>query len=402
MRIGIDARFYGTLGKGLGRYTEKLISTLEAEDTENEYVVFLSPENYAEYQPENPRFRKALSRSRWYGFSEQLFYPLLLLRHRLDLVHFPHFNVPVLYRRPFVCTIHDLILFHFPTQKATTRSRLFYRLKLIAYRFVLGSALRRARRVITVSHFTKADILRHYPQVSPKISVTYEAAEAFCAWLPEPESRRLFAEKGLISGAATGPLRDILSPYILYVGNAYPHKNLELIIALAGAFPEYRFVLVGKEDYFYRRLKKEAATAPGNVVFAGGLSDRELGAFYRFARLYLFPSFYEGFGLPPLEAMQYGTPVLSSDAGSLPEILGSAARYFDPRDADGAAEALRALLADPIDQERCRTLGRKQAERYSWERMGRETLAVYREASRQKHKEDSWHIHTNHQSASRT
>jgi glycosyltransferase involved in cell wall biosynthesis len=120
MRIGIDARFYGSLGKGLGRYTEKLIFHLEAIDTDNEYVVFLRRENFDEYIPRSPRFRKVVAQYAWYGLSEQTLFVLLLYRFRFDLVHFPHFNVPLLYRRPFVVTIHDLILVHYPTLRNIT------------------------------------------------------------------------------------------------------------------------------------------------------------------------------------------------------------------------------------------------------------------------------------------
>jgi glycosyltransferase involved in cell wall biosynthesis len=204
MRIGIDARFYGTTGKGLGRYTEKLIAELERLDQENDYVIFLSRENFEAYLPSSPRFRKVLAWPRWYTLSEQLFLPFLLRRERLDLVHFPHFNVPLLYRRPFLFTLHDLILFHFPTLRASSRSRALYWLKFAAYRLVLSSALTRAREVIAVSRFTEADILSHFPWVKPKLSVTYEAAEASCRAGTETEKHALFERAGLLRPETKG------------------------------------------------------------------------------------------------------------------------------------------------------------------------------------------------------
>ncbi|MEI9966859.1 MAG: glycosyltransferase family 1 protein [Candidatus Moraniibacteriota bacterium] len=376
MRIGIDARFYGTTGKGLGRYTQKLIHELENIDTENEYIVFLSAENIDAYRPVSGRFRKVLCRARWYSFAEQFWLPFFLASFRLDLMHFPHFNVPLLYRRPFLFTLHDLILFHFPTRRASTRSRIFYRMKFLGYRLVLRSALQRARKVIAVSHFTESDILTNFPQIAPKLSVTYEAAESFCHFASKQKALEVLEEFGLAEQEVG---RAILQPYILYVGNAYPHKNLELVLSLALNFPQEHFVLVGKEDYFYARLKREAsARGLGNILFIGALSDQELGIFYRFARIYFFPSLYEGFGLPPLEAMNYGLPVLSSNAASLPEILGEAAHYFDPTDPSDAKAKLSRLLQDEEERFKARRSGFEHSGRFSWRRMAEETLALYR------------------------
>ncbi len=382
MRIGIDARFYGSAGKGLGRYTEKLIEHLELLDTENEYVVFLRRENFNEYVPKNPRFQKVLARYPWYSFSEQLLFPLLLLRFHLDLVHFPHFNVPFWYPKQFIVTIHDLILLRYPTLLNTTRPTFFYLIKFAAYRFVIACAIRRARHVIAVSHFTKEDILQHYPAARGKISVTYEAADAFCQTLAWQEEWRLFSRFQLLDNkpgdAPAKVTRAILKPYILYVGNAYPHKNLEALLSASVSFPAHTFVLVGKEDYFYARLK-EAARKRGlqNIIFTGFVNDRELNALYRFAVCYVFPSLYEGFGLPPLEAMARGLPVLSSDQGALPEILKEAAGYFNPR----VLGSLERELAKILDSETARAefvrRGYLLAAHYSFETMARATLTLY-------------------------
>lgn len=384
MRIGIDARFYGSVGKGLGRYTEKLIEHLEAIDAENEYVVFLRRENFGEYQPKNPRFRKALAHYHWYGFSEQLLFPMLLLRHRFDLVHFPHFNVPLLYRKKFIVTIHDLILLHYPTLRSTTRPAFFYKIKFAAYRSVIASAIRRAARIIAVSRFTEGDILAHYPEARGRIAVTYEAADPQCPFLLPGEEQGLFLRLGLTKDAARengkeGLCRDILEPYLLYVGNAYPHKNLEALLAAARKLPEYRFVLVGKEDYFYARLRREAeAMGIGNVIFAGFLTDRELNTLYRFARAYVFPSLYEGFGLPPLEAMMRGLPVISSDRGSLPEILGDAAEYFDPGEEGALGQSIARLMDDGERQVALREKGYARAAGYRWRDMALATQELYK------------------------
>ncbi|MBP9728050.1 MAG: glycosyltransferase family 4 protein [Candidatus Moranbacteria bacterium] len=388
MRIGIDARFYGTLGKGLGRYTEKLIEHLEDVDQENEYIIFLRRENFSEYTPKSPRFKKVIAQYAWYGFAEQTVFVALLYRSRLDLVHFPHFNVPLLYYKKFVVTIHDLILVHYPTLRNTTRFSFLYWGKFFVYRWVITSAIHRAEHIITVSHFTQEDILSHYPQSLGKISVTYEAADTYCQFLAPKDEEQLFLRLGLYRPEMLGSdvsYRDIMQPYFLYVGNAYPHKNLSILFSVARAFPDSVLVLVGREDFFYTRLKDEARQAGiKNILFVGFLSDQELSAVYRSARVYIFPSLYEGFGLPPLEAMARGVPVVSSDRGSLPEILGDAPRYFDPTSPQSLLTALQVVVRDLVLQKEMRDRGYKQVARYSFRTMAEETARLYRDSFQNK------------------
>ena len=367
MRIGIDARFHGSVGKGLGRYTEKLIEHLETiAPSGDEFFIFLRKENYDEYAPKSASFHKVLADHPWYGWGEQILFPFLLRRYRLDLVHFPHFNVPLLYRRPFVVTIHDLILLRYPTVRNTTRTPIFYRLKFLAYRLTIASAVRRARVIITVSHFTERDIVREYPSAKGKVLVTYEGCE-----IGDGSS-------GKEEDVAPAVSHDILSPYFLYVGNAYPHKNLEIFIALARRLPDIRFVLVGKEDFFYRRLARAVAdSGTDNVVFAGYRTDPELASLYRGAAGYVFPSLYEGFGLPPLEAMRFGTPVIASSRGSLPEVLGDAALYADPESPDEFADRIGTILSDAELRETLSRKGRLRSEKFRWEDTAKASLAAY-------------------------
>lgn len=385
MRIGIDARFYGSLGKGLGRYTEKLIEQLERIDDDNEYVIFLRAENFSEYVPRSSRFHKVVAQFSWYGVAEQTLFVWLLYRFSLDLVHFPHFNVPLLYRRPFVVTIHDLILVHYPTLRNTTRFPITYWVKFLIYRIVIASAIARARKIITVSQFTAKDIVTKYPKSVNKIFVTYEAADDYCQLETKAKERVLFERLDLLQAQNlrenTDVFRDILKPYFLYVGNAYPHKNLSILFSVAQAFPQYVFVLVGKEDYFYGRLKEEVrARMITNVFFTGFLTDTELSALYRHAQAYLFPSLYEGFGLPPLESMSHGTPVISSNRGSLPEILGDAALYFDPTNPESLIEKLRELEGDAVLRDTLRLRGYRRGARYSFSTMAKETHRLYQAA----------------------
>ncbi len=390
MKIGIDARFYGPIGKGLGRYTQEVVDNIiniSAGDDVNslEYVIFLSPANFDEFDANRSGVKKVKLACPWYGWQEQVLMPYYLWREKLDLIHFPHFNVPILTPDRFVVTIHDLILTHFPTVRATTRQHALYHFKNLAYRLVIFMALKRARRIITVSEFTKKDIVDRFSVNPQKIAVTYEGVANLAKGRDS-----LFVSK--LNN------REILAQYhiphnfILYVGNAYPHKNLERLLQvfsrLHSEYPELRLVLVGKPDYFYERVKeaaralnlwqKENINSP--VIFTGYVPDAQLEIMYSEARAYIFPSLYEGFGLPPLEAMANGCPVVSSDRASLPEVMGAAARYFNPEDEADMVDKIREVLVDESLRSSLIEMGRAQAKKYDWQACARETLDVYREA----------------------
>lgn len=371
MKIGIDARFYGPIGKGLGRYTQKLIEHLEKIDKKNEYVIFLRKENFNDYIPKNPRFRKVLADIHWYTLEEQIYIPKILFKERLDLMHFPHFNVPILYTRPFVLTLHDLILLRYPTVRATTRSALTYWIKFFAYRLLLRVVLLRSRHIVTVSNFTKHDIVQHFKVKKERVSVTYEAASV----LDRSCKTSSVDNEGILQRYG------ILKPYALYVGNAYPHKNLERLIRafMCTSLTDTQLVLVGKTDHFYERVKNEVTPDwQTKIVFTGHVSDSELERLYANTRLYVFPSLYEGFGLPPLEAMMRGVPVVSSDRSSMPEILGDAALYFNPEDESDMQEKLTQAFFDDRIRRTLVTAGRHRVKQYSWKKMAEETLLIYK------------------------
>ncbi|EKE16281.1 MAG: glycosyl transferase, group 1 [uncultured bacterium] len=368
-RIGIDARFFGSAGKGLGRYTQKLIENLEKIDRENDYFVFLRKENFEEYVSKADNFKKILADYRWYGFGEQFLLPLVFLKHKLDLVHFPHFNVPIFYRKPIVVTIHDLILLHFPTLKGTTLSPLLYWIKFLMYKIVINSAIKRAKKVIAVSEFTKNDILKNYKIPAEKIEVSYEACENFCS-ISQKSETEVLKECGIIK------------PYILYVGNAYPHKNLETLIKsfklLRLENPQLNLVLVGKEDYFYLQIKnfvqKEAIDG---IIFPGFVPDRDLDMVYKNSKAYVFPSLYEGFGLPPLEAMAKGVPVVSSDHKCMKEVLGDGAVFCQAQDVHSLARGISTVLFNEQIRKNLIEKGYAKSGSYSWEKMAVITKKIY-------------------------
>jgi len=367
MRIGIDARFYGA-GSGLGRYTASLITQLARIDHRNEYIIFTHPR--AEVRlPGN--FKIIRTKIQWYGWYEQLLWPVILHRYQLDCMHFTHFNVPILYRKKMIITIHDLILLRQKkSSHISTLHPLYFKLKYYAYQAVVQSAIRHAWRVITVSDYAKQDIIRMVPRAASKIQVIYEGATI------SADATR----------DASGMQFNPADRFILYVGSAYPHKNLEFLIRNFSKFrlthPEFYLVLVGKRDYFYTRLVGWVDQQKfQHIVFADAISDAGLEVLYKTAAAFAFPSLDEGFGLPPLEAMQYGLPVLSSNAASLPEVLGQAALYFNPREDHLFIEQLNRITSDRQLRLHLISEGKKQAARYSWERMAAQTLELYQSAS---------------------
>ncbi|MFH1509020.1 MAG: glycosyltransferase family 1 protein [bacterium] len=376
MKIGIDARFAGPMAKGLGRYTQRLIANLIEIDKNNEYVLFLNKENFNLFA-ESQRIKKVQANFRWYTLTEQIKLPRLLKKEKLDLVHFPHFNVPILYKQPFVVTLHDLIITHFPSRRATTLGPFFYFFKQLAYRYVTRSAVKRAKKVITVSNYSKAEIVKHFKIPDTKIAVTYEAADKKCLQVNEEFISKTLNKFG------------IKKDYILYVGNAHPHKNLDRLIEafkiICKKRNDLKLVLVGKKDYFYSRLEEESiknhsADFMKNVKFPGFVTDRELAALYRQASLYVFPSLYEGFGLPPIEAMTCGIPVISANTSCLPEILGEAADYFDPYKTEEMAQKIIDLIDD--EEKKCDLInkGFSLIKKYSWHNLAEKTLDIYEKA----------------------
>lgn len=371
MRITIDARFFGPLGKGLGRYTQRLIEHLEKIDQRNQYTILLRRANWDEYQPQAPNFSKQLADYQWYSVAEQIGLPRVLYKLNSDIVHFPHFNVPLLYRRPFVVTVHDLIITTYPTQRATTLGPSLYKIKHWGYTAVIGHAVRNARTILTVSEYVKADLHRHFHRPSEAIVVTYEGTNPA---QPGAANPAVLARHGLEA------------PYLLYVGNAYPHKNLERLIEtfarLRRSHDRLQLVLVGRDDYFFQRLR-QLVVAHGlisAVRFPGYIPDADLADVYRGATLYVFPSLAEGFGLPPLEAMSYGLPVVSSNTSCLPEILGTAAAYVNPLSVEVMHSVIDRLLRDPAEQQAYRQAGLERIKRFSWEQMARQTLSAYQQS----------------------
>jgi glycosyltransferase involved in cell wall biosynthesis len=309
----------------------------------------------------------------WYGFREQLEMPMVAKAAKADLVHWTHWNVPLRSPQPFVVTIHDLIQFGYPSARATTLGPIAYKAKRLVFGRVLQHAVRQARRILVPTAFVQNSVAERFPFAVDRIRVTGEGAVAL------PDVDEAFVEKTLRR-------LGIARKYILTLGNAYPHKNLEGALAafasLRKEHPDSTYVVAGHDDWFFRRLRTEAA-AGGNdagVVFVPSPDDLTAAALYRGATLYFAPSFEEGFGLPPLEAMRVGVPVVASNAGSFPEVLGDAAIYVDPYNVGHMADVLGRMFVDCKAQERMRVLGLVQVSRWRWQDAAEKTRIAYREA----------------------
>ena len=377
MRIGIDGRIWGSSGRGVGRYVQNLVENLEKVDKKNEYVIFLRQGSFNLYQPRSKNFKKVLADIPWYGAEEQIALPALFSQENLDLLHVPHFNVPLLYRGKMVVTIHDLTMLKFGGRETSTLNLGLFLVKRVGLELILRQAVSRAAAIITPSKFVKDDVSRTFQVPKSKIFVTYEAGVLSGKERSSKEKKiENVLEKYRIS-----------SPYFLYVGGFYPHKNLSRLIEAIKILNEElgqpaQLVLVGTKDAFLEKLVREAMYqgALKYLSLTGQVSDADLIDLYRSATAYVQPSLSEGFGLPTVEAMALGVPVVQADASSLPEIAGAAALYFNPQDSREMAKSLKKVLTSEKIRSRLTKAGLSRAKDFSWEKMARETVKIYAKA----------------------
>jgi glycosyltransferase involved in cell wall biosynthesis len=298
--------------------------------------------------------------------------PISALRNAFDLLHV-NYNAPPLSPCPTVVTIHDIAFEHYP--------EFFSPRDLLILKTLVPLSARRAARVITVSEHARCEILDRYGVPPHKVAVTYEAAGEQFQPVTDPAALEAVRDK-----VGVGRL-----PFVLALGNLQPRKNLlrlvEAFRRLAGSVAsDLGLVIAGQAQWRQSDLFRAVAEAglEERVMFPGYIADADLPALYSAACVFVYPSLYEGFGLPPLEAMACGTPVVCSNAASLPEVVGTAALTFDPVDVDALAQALATVLQDPAQAAELRRRGPERASQFSWEHCAVETLAVYRAASASK------------------
>lgn len=374
MKIGIDARMMGK-GYGIGRYVEQLIKHLSQAASDMQFVLFVNSKILnTEYQISNIEFTKfkiIKTEIPWYSWEEQVDLTKIIKKEKIDLMHFPHWNVPIFYPDPFILTLHDLTMFHFPRPEATTLGPIKFWFKDKVHRLVIKSAAKKAKHIITASEFTRYDVHKTLKVPLEKMTTVYQEP------LINSELRMSDEEVDLANFG-------ISKPYVLYVGSAYPHKNLEGLLKAWKIFEDkydngYQLVLAGKEDHFYKNLKSKIINSK-SVVTTGFVSDQELGLLYKKASLYVFPSLYEGFGLPPLEAMAHNVPVVSSNAACLPEVLGEGALYFDPTNHEEMAVVMWQGLTDQNVRFELKNRAKEELGRYSWERAAKQISDIYKKA----------------------
>lgn len=360
--IVVDGR---ELRTSSGRYVERLLHYLQQLDSPHEYSVLLKPKDMGTWDPQNSQFTKVACPHKEFTFAEQLGLLRQIKRLKPDLVHFTFPQQPILYHGATVTTIHDLTTLRFTNPD---KNPLVFTFKQAVYGQVMWRAARKSTRIITGSAFVKDDLVKFgHGKLDPgKITVTHEAADP----ITEP-AKPLVSLEG--------------SQFLLYIGRPTPHKNLERLIeafvTLRASHPQLLLVLAGKKDGNYSRIESEVRRrALKNIIFTDFVDEGQLRWMYEHCSAYVFPSLSEGFGLPGLEAMVHGAPVVSSNATCLPEIYGEAAHYFDPTDVTAMADALNEVLTDQDLRNKLIVRGKTQAVHYSWQRMAKQTLDVYNQA----------------------
>jgi len=369
VKIAIDVRKWNDYG--IGTYVRNVVRHLARFDHETTYLLFCNPADEPTLRDLAGNFVPVVDGSARYGLREHVSIPLKLRRLGADLLHSPHYVRPLLCTVPSVVTIHDCIHLLFPQYLP---SRMAFRYA----RFMMGDALRRSALVFTVSEASRADILRFYPSTVPeKVHLVPNAIDAELLQDPGPAEMERVRERYQLRGR-----------FVLFAGNVKPHKNLERLIRAFARVraqegnEDLRLVLIGDEVSRYGSLRRtvEEAGVRQDVRFFGFVPHGTLAALYRMAAVFAFPSLYEGFGLPPLEAMACGTPVVTSRISSLPEVVGDAALLVDPYSEEAIAQGIARVLDDEELRRGLVERGLLRAASFSWERSVRSIHAGYMKA----------------------
>lgn len=361
--IVVDARESGT---STGRYVDKLVEYLHKLQSEHRITILAQPHRVDYLQRLAPNFTVVVCDIKEFTFAEQFALKRQIDALEPDLVHFTIVQQPVLYRGRVVTTMHDLTTVRF---RNPTKNILVFWIKQQVYKWVNTRVARKSASLITPSEFVKKDVAAYCRVPLEKITVTLEAADTIQD-VAEPVS--VLEEK----------------QFIMYTGRPTPHKNLERLISafllLQQTHPDIVLVLAGKKDANYTRHEARVQDAGiQNIIFTGFVSEGQLRWLYENCAAYVFPSLSEGFGLPGLEAMTHGAPVVSSNATCLPEVYGDAAEYFDPLDIEDIASTIAGVIDDETKRSSLIKKGSARAAQYSWRRMAEQTLAVYEKTLKQ-------------------
>lgn len=367
MKIGIDARLSGAKHAGIGRYTQNLIRELLKENKKNFYVCFFhdqvqADEVLGEYAKDK-KVKIVITPVRHYSFAEQKKLPKLFALENLDLLHVPHFNIPIFYKGKIIITIHDLLWHEYKGGSVTTLNPVVYTLKYLFYRLVTRIAVHKAEKILVPAQTIKNTVIRFYPKTKEKIIITKEGAQ--------------------IADLSKQPPLPKLKNTFLYVGSLYPHKNLNLVLQSLSSLPKYKLLLAGSRNVFQDRVKSyiKYKHIEDQVEFLGYVDDAQLAKLYQQVTALVQPSHSEGFGLTGVEAMSFGTSVLASDIPIFKEIYQNAAFYFSPHSTASFIQAVHAL---EMNTDTINTEGIALAKTYSWKKMAQETLDAYQEILKNK------------------
>lgn len=359
-RIAIDARESGT---STGRYIDKLIEHIHTINPGYEIIIMTKSHRLDYMKQIAPNFKSVAADFKEFTFSEQLGFLQFCRKQKADLIHFPMVQQPLLYGGKTVTTMNDLTTLRF---KNPARNPLIFTIKQKIYGWGNKRAAEKSAHLITYTQYVKDDVVDYTGVAPQKITPIYLAAD-------------IILEKA-------APIKQMQDKqFIMYVGRPFPHKNLRRLIdafaLLQEDHPELHLILAGKTDAVYEQhlvyIKERGIR---NIMLTDFVSEGELKWLYQNCSAYVFPSLSEGFGLPGLEAMRHGAPVVSSSATCLPEVYGQAAHYFDPLDTDDIAQKIHEVIADKKLQSKLREAGAQHIKRFSWQKTAKETLKVYEKA----------------------
>jgi len=362
--IAIDARKLSDFG--IGTYTRNLIASLGELDQENQYVLFVGQQDIQELPDLPENFRAVVERSPSYSVRELVALSWRLFRLRLDLYHSTHYVLPAVVPCRAVVTIHDIIHLLYP-EFLPSALAFFYAQRMIR------RSLSRGDRIIAVSQNTKTDLMDYFKVDGRKIRVVYSG-------VTDRYRQRLAAAEIAARQEEFG----INRPYLLFVGNPKPHKNLDNVVkAYARAREIYEFdadlVCIGDREgmEFKIRQRAEQMGLTDRIRLVGHVPEEALPALYQGATLFVFPTLYEGFGLPVIEAMASGVPVITSNTSALREIAEGYGHLVNPLDVDEIARAIAQCMADQEHRESLAKLGLKRADDFQWSRTAEKTLEIY-------------------------
>ncbi len=357
----IDARLYGLEHAGIGRYVKGLVEHLP-QDPEISISIITHPSHANEKS--FSRFKVIPAKHHPYSYSSQIELLKILYQEKPDLLHFPHFTISPLWMGKMVVTIHDLIKHESRGLETTTKNGLFYWPKYFQYLAIVRLAIRRSSRVFVPSNYWKERLIEKYNVAPNKIIVTYEGVD------------RVFFGKG------KKPNIKIKTPYIIYVGNVYPHKNVDTIIKAVKILDgKVHLYISCARSVFWERTKQmiKKLNAEDFVTHLGFAPDEELVYLYKNSLAFVTASKIEGLGLPGLEAMASGAPVISSDASCLPEVYGNAAEYFPPNNTKELVNKIELLMGNNALRRELIAKGKKQVIKYGWEKMATKTWQAYKQ-----------------------